>query len=211
MRQFNGELFAAVSNGLNSVAVFRRSRTGLTFQKLVMMMSAPATIYFANDQHGDVAGATTVDCFGIDHGRVESLDGTAGAVGLANGATPPSGSTSQVGVINDRQLIVTLKNDPDPGAVDVVFFSHGRIAGVVPTAVPAPAGTLAPFGFAVYPDGTALIMLAHSTINGIFRDGAFVALLDLGQTANCSGDPGRVVCVHREHGQPHAWPRCRTG
>ena len=165
------------------MAVFRRSRTGLTFEKLVTTTSAPVSIDFAND-HMYVAGATTVDSFGIDHGRVESLDGTAALV-LADGATPPSGSTSQVGVINDRQLIVTLKNDPDPGAVDVVFLNHGRIAGAVPTAVPAPAGTLAPFGFAVYPDGTALIMLAHSNQNGIFRDGAFVALADSGQTANC--------------------------
>jgi hypothetical protein len=56
----------------------------------------------------NVAG--TVDSFAIDDGRAEWLDGTTELV-LAGGV-PPGGSTSQVGVINDRQLIVTLKNDP---------------------------------------------------------------------------------------------------
>jgi hypothetical protein len=82
-------------------------------------------------------------------------------------------------------LIVTLKNDPDPGTVDVVALKNGRITGAMSAAVSAPDGTLAPFGFAVYPDGTALITLAHSNQNGIFRDGAFAAVANAGQSANC--------------------------
>ena len=183
VQQVNDELFAAVNNGSNSVAVFRRSRTGLTFEKLVTTTSAPVSIDFAND-HMYVAGATTVDSFAIDDGRVEWLDGTTALV-LADGAAPPSGSTSQVGAISASQLIVTLKNDPDPGTVDVVALKNGRITGAMPTGVSAPAGSLAPFGFAVYPDGTALITLAHSNQNGIFRDGAFAAVANAGQTANC--------------------------
>ena len=183
VRQLNGELFAAVNNGSNSVTVFRRTRTGLTFEKLVTTTSQPVSVDFAND-HLYVAGTTTVDSFAIDEGRVTWLDGTTGLV-LADGSVPPGGSTSQVGVINDRQLIVTLKNDPDPGTVDVVALTNGRITGAAPTAVPAPAGSLAPFGFAVYPDGSALITLAHSNQNGVFRDGAFAAVADAGQTANC--------------------------
>jgi ribosomal protein L19 len=183
VQQFKGELFAAVNNGSNSVAVFRRSRTGLTFEKLVTTTSPPVSIDFAND-HMYVAGATTVDSFAIDNGSVEWLDGTTALV-LADGAAPPSGSTSQVGAINDSQVIVTLKNDPDPGTVDLVALKNGRITGAIPTGVSAPAGTLAPFGFAVYPDGSALITLAHSNQNGIFRDGAFAAVASAGQTANC--------------------------
>jgi len=183
VQQLNGELFAAVNNGSNSVALFRRSRTGLTFEKLVTTTSAPVSIDFANN-HMYVAGDTTVDSFAIDDGRVGWLDGTTTLV-LADGAIPPAGSTSQVGAINDHQLIVTLKNDPDPGTVDVVALRNGRITGTIPTGVSAPAGTLAPFGFAVYPDGTALITLAHSNQNGIFRDGAFAAVAPAGQTANC--------------------------
>ena len=49
----------------------------------------------------------------------------------------------------------------------------------------APAGTLTPFGFSVYPDGTALITLAHSSQNGLFRDGAFTAVTAAGQSAPC--------------------------
>ena len=51
------------------------------------------------------------------------MDGTAALV-LADGTIPPAGSTAQVGVIGDRQLLVTLKTDPDPGTVDVVAASR---------------------------------------------------------------------------------------
>jgi hypothetical protein len=51
--------------------------------------------------------------------------------------------------------------------------------------VSAPAGTLTPFGFSVYPDGTAVITLAHSSQDGLFRDGAFAAVVGAGQTADC--------------------------
>jgi hypothetical protein len=54
-----------------------------------------------------------------------------------------------------------------------------------PTAVSAPAGTLTPFGFSVYPDGSALITLAHSNQDGLFRNGAFAAVVGAGQSAPC--------------------------
>jgi len=76
-----------------------------------------------------------------------------------------------VGVIGERQLLVTLKADPDPGTVDIIALDRGRVSGSAPTAVSAPDGTLTPFGFATYPDGTALITLAHSNQDGLFRDG----------------------------------------
>src|SRR5204863_4140040 len=57
--------------------------------------------------------------------------------------------------------------------------------GAVPTAVSAPQGTLTPFGFAVYRDGTAVITLAHSNQDGLFRNGAFTSVIDAGQTADC--------------------------
>jgi hypothetical protein len=183
VRQYKGELFAAVNNGSNSVALFRRDENHLKFEKLVNTTSQPVSIDFGND-HMYVAGATTVDSFVMHDGRVEWLDGTTGLV-LAGGATPPDGSASQVGVVNDRQLLVTLKADPDPGTVDVVTLKNGRITGAIPAAVSAPDGTLAPFGFSVYPDGTALITLAHSNQDGLFRDGAFAAVADAGQTADC--------------------------
>jgi hypothetical protein len=74
-----------------------------------------------------------------------------------------------VGVINDKQVLVTLKTDPDPGTVDLVPLHDGRVTGAAPTAVSAPQGTLTPFGFAVYGDGTAVITLAHSSQDGLFR------------------------------------------
>ncbi len=97
---------------------------------------------------------------------------------------PPGGSTAQVGVINERRLLVTLKTDPDPGTVDIVRLNDGAVTGAV-SAVSAPAGTLTPFGFSVYPDGTAVMTLAHTSQDGLFRNGAFTSVIDAGQMAPC--------------------------
>jgi hypothetical protein len=112
------------------------------------------------------------------------MDGTT-TLELAGGGAPPNGSTAQVGVINERRLLVTLKTDPDPGTVDIVTLHDGAVTDAVPTAVSAPAGTLTPFGFSVYPDGTAVITLAHSSQDGLFRNGAFPAVIGAGQAAPC--------------------------
>jgi len=182
VKQYEGELVAAVNNGSNTVAVFRRIGDTLKFDKVISTTSAPASVDFGND-HMYVAGATTVDSFALQGNTVAWLDGTT-ALELVGGGAPPDGSTGQVGVINDRQLLVTLKTDPDPGTIDVVSLQDGRVTGV-PTAVSAPQGALAPFGFAVYRDGTAVITLAHSNQVGLFRGGAFASVVDAGQAADC--------------------------
>jgi len=183
VKQYNGELFAAPNNGSNTVAIFRRDGDRLRFDTLLTTSSAPVSIDFGND-HLYVAGATTVDSFVLRRHRVEYMDGTA-TLALAGGGLPPDGSTAQVGVISDRRLLVTLKTDPDPGTVDVVPLRDGAVSGVVAAAVSAPANTLTPFGFAVYPDGTALITLAHSSQDGLFRNGEFTSVIDAGQVAPC--------------------------
>lgn len=183
IKQYDGGLVAAVNNGSGSVALFRRDGDALKFDKIVQTTSAPVSVDFGND-HLYVAGATTVDSFVLRERSVEWLDGTADLV-LAGGGAPPAGSTAQVGVIDDEKLLVTLKTDPDPGTVDVVALRRGRIAGSSPTAVSAPQGTLTPFGFAAYSDGTALITLAHSNHDGLFRDGAFTSVVAAGQSASC--------------------------
>jgi hypothetical protein len=183
VRAHDGDLVAVVNNGSNTVAVFRRDGRGFRFQQLVTTTSAPVSIDFGNE-HMYVAGATTVDSFRIRQGGVERLDGTVN-LQLAGGGVPPSGSTAQVGVVSDSQLLVTLKTDPTPGTVDVVALEHGAISGAAPAAVTAPDGTLTPFGFSIYPDGTALITLAHSNQDGLFRDGAFTAVVAAGQSAPC--------------------------
>jgi hypothetical protein len=183
VKQHNGEVFAAVNNGSNTVALYTREGDGLKFDKLVTTTSAPVSVDFSND-HMYVAGATTVDSFSLHRNNVEWLDGTTW-LELAGGGAPPSGSTAQVGVANDRRLLVTLKTDPDPGTVDVVLLHDGAVTGAAPTAVSAPTATLTPFGFAVYPDGTAVMTLAHSSQDGLFRDGAFTAVIAAGQVAPC--------------------------
>jgi hypothetical protein len=183
VRQLNGEVVAVVNNGSNSVTVFKRVGNRLRFDRLVTTTSAPVSIDFGND-HMYVAGATTVDSFVMHHESVGWMDGSAPLV-LVGGAAPASGSTAQVGVVNDQQLLVTLKTDPDPGTVDIVQLRDGVVTGIAPVAVSAPAGTLTPFGFSVYPDGTAVITLAHSNHNGLFRDGAFVSTVPAGQAAPC--------------------------
>jgi hypothetical protein len=183
VKQYNGELFAAVNNGSNTVAVYRRDGDRLRFADLVTTTSAPVSIDFGNG-HMYVAGATTVDSFALRRHRVAWMDGTA-ALELAEGGAPPSGSTAQVGVVGENRLLVTLKTDPTPGTVDVVSLHDGAIAGAMPKAVAAPAGSLTPFGFSVDPDGTAIITLAHSNQDGLFRNGAFVSVTTAGQTAPC--------------------------
>ena len=183
IKQYDGTLFAVVNNGSNSVALFRRNGDALKFEKLVTTTSAPVSVDFGND-HLYVAGATTVDSFVLRDRSVEWLDGTT-ELALAGGGIPAAGSTAQVGVINAHQLLVTLKTDPDPGTVDIIALEQGKVAGSVPTTVSAPQGTLTPFGFATYPDGTALITLAHSNQDGLFRDGEFTSVIAAGQTASC--------------------------
>jgi hypothetical protein len=183
VKAYGGDLVAVVNNGSNTVAVFRRDGDRLAFDKVVATTSAPVTIDFGNE-HMYVAGTTTVDSFALHQKTVAWLDGSA-ELELAGGGAPPSGSTAQVGVIDDAQLLVTLKTDPDPGTVDVVALHEGRVTGAAPTAVSAPQGTLTPFGFAVYHDGTAVITLAHSSQDGLFRNGAFTSVVNAGQTADC--------------------------
>ncbi len=183
VRQSDGALVAVVNNGSNSVAIFRRTGDALRFEKVVSTTSPPVSVDFGND-HLYVAGTTTVDSF-VSHERsVEWLDGTADLT-LAGGGIPAEGSTAQVGVISEKQLLVTLKTDPDPGTVDIIALDRGRVTGAAPTAVSAPEGTLTPFGFATYADGTALITLAHSNQDGLFRDGSFTSVVQAGQAASC--------------------------
>ncbi len=179
-----GEWLAAVNNGSSTVAVFRRNGNRLVFAQLVATTSAPVSIDFGND-HMYVAGSMTVDSFPLHHGRIDARDGTT-FLQLVDGSVPPAGSTAQVGVLNARSLLVTLKTDPDPGTVDIVRLDEdGSVRNVGPQAVSAPAGTLTPFGFSVYSDGTAVITLAHSSQDGLFRGGAFTGVIGAGQTAPC--------------------------
>jgi hypothetical protein len=183
VKQYNDELFAAVNNGSGTVAVFIRAGDRLVFQQSVATTSPPVSVDFANG-HMYVAGATSVDSFVINGNHVGFMDGTTGLV-LAGGGLPPGGSTAQVGAADTHTLLVTLKTDPIPGTVDVIPLRNGAISGSA-TAVSAPAGTLTPFGFSVYPDGTALITLAHSGHDGLFRQGAFTAIVNSGgQAGNC--------------------------
>ena len=183
VKQYNGKLVAVVNNGSNTVAVFKRQQDRLMFDRLVTTTSAPVSVDFGND-HMYVAGATTVDSFVLHGNSVGWLDGTA-SLELAGGGLPPAGSTAQIGVLNEQQLLVTLKTDPTPGTVDIVALDHGAVTGATPAAVSAPAGTLTPFGFSVYPDGTAVITLAHTSQDGLFRNGAFTSVIAAGQAAPC--------------------------
>lgn len=180
----NGRLVAVVNNGSGTVALFKRVGDRLSFDRLVTTTSAPVSVDFGND-HMYVAGASTVDSFQMHGDDVVWRDGSA-SLELAGGGVPPAGSTAQVGVDGARTLLVTLKTDPTPGTVDVVrLLEDGAVEGSAPTAVSAPDGTLTPFGFAVYPDGTAVITLAHSSQDGLFRNGAFASVINAGQAAPC--------------------------
>lgn len=183
VRQDDGRLVAVANFGSGTVSIFKRVRDRLQLTGTVATSSAPVSIDFGND-HMYVAGASTVDSFTMRHGEIGWLDGTT-TLELAGGGAPTAGSTAQVGVLDEEHLLVTLKTDPTPGTVDVVRLKHGAVVGTAPQAVSAPDGTLTPFGFSVYKDGTAFITLAHSSQDGLFRDGAFTSVVAAGQAAPC--------------------------
>jgi hypothetical protein len=180
----NGDrLLAAVNYKSGTVSIFRREGDRLALDQLIVPTSAPVSVDFGND-HLYVAGDTSVDSFEIHGNHVGRLDGTT-HLALAGGGTVNPGSTAQIGVIDKNSVIVSLKTDPIPGTVDVVHLRDGAIFGSV-DAVSAPADTLTPFGFSVYPDGTAIITLAHSGHDGLFRGGAFKSIVvSGGQLGNC--------------------------
>jgi hypothetical protein len=181
--QYEDRLVAAVNNKSGTVAVFERAGDRLAYVQSVVTTSPPLSVDFANG-HMYVAGSTRVDSFVLHGDHIGQLDGTT-ALSLTGGALPPDGSTAQVGAVDNRTLLVTLKSDPTPGTVDVITLENGAVSGES-QAVSGPAGSLAPFGFSVYPDGTALITLAHSGQDGLFRSGAFSAVVSSGgQLGNC--------------------------
>lgn len=183
VKEYNGQLLAAVNYGSGTVAVFRRTGNNLMFDQLVVPTSAPVSVDFANG-HMYIAGDNSVDSFRLVGNHVGSLDGTTPLL-LAAGGLPPDGATAQVGAAGPQTLLVTIKTDPIPGTVDVIPLREGAIVGAA-KAVSAPAGTLTPFGFSVYPDGSALITLAHSGHDGLFRNSAFAAIVNSGgQGGNC--------------------------
>ena len=183
VKELDGELFAAVNHGSNTVALFRRDGNSLKFEQLISTSSAPVSIDFGHD-HLYVAGATTVDSFVVENRHVGWRDGMV-SLELVGGGAPPDGSTAQVGVLDHGHALVTLKTDPIPGTVDVVTLNDDGAVTSLDAVVSAPAGTLTPFGFAAYGDGTAVITLAHSSQDGLFRNGAFVTDIIAGQVAPC--------------------------
>ena len=86
VKQYDGQLFAAVNNGSDNVALFKRTGNRLTFDKLVTTTSAPVSVDFSTD-HMYVAGATTVDSFALRHEDVGQMDGTA-RLALFGGGRP---------------------------------------------------------------------------------------------------------------------------
>jgi hypothetical protein len=184
VKQLDGNLVAVVNYGSNSVSLFKRNGNAFRLDQIVATSSAPVSIDFGN-HHMYVAGATTVDSFEMQGGDVWR-DGSA-PLQLVGGVIPPAGSTAQVGVLDKNTLLVTLKTDPNPGSVDVVTLRNGAVTSATPQVVSGPAGSLTPFGFSVYPDGTAIITLAHTSQDGLFRNGTFTDVVSsgAGATAPC--------------------------
>lgn len=186
IKQYNNRIFASVNYGSNTVSVFERDGDKLYLKTTLRTSSAPVSIDFGKD-HMYVAGDTTVDSFSFKDCDFE-LDGTMN-LALASGGSPAAGDTAQVGVVQNY-LLVTIKTDPTPGTVDIVFLrDSGAVSGDV-SAVSGPTGSLTPFGFSVLADGTALITLAHSNQLGLFRNEAFVDVINSGgQAAPCWATP----------------------
>ena len=91
------------------------------------------SIDFGND-HMYVAGATTVDSFAM-HRHAAWNGWTAPPARLAGGGVAANGSTAQVGVVDSRRLLVTLKTDPTRELSMSSALHDGAVTGAVPNAV----------------------------------------------------------------------------
>ena len=114
VKQYKGELFAAVNNGSNTVALYTREGDGLKFDKLVTTTSAPVSVDFGND-HMYVAGATTVDSFAL-HGNNVGVEGWHDLAGIGRGRPSPERQHGASRRGTDRHVLVTLKIRPDRAA-----------------------------------------------------------------------------------------------
>ena len=200
VKQYNGELFAAVNNGSNTVADLqaRRQRpqvrqAGDDDQRAgERRLRQRSHVRRRRDDGRFIRRAS--EQRGMDgwHDRRSNWLGA---------ARRRSGSTAQVGVINERRLLVTLKTDPDPGTVDVVPLHDGAVTGAAPVAVsPRRPARSRRSAFPSIRDGTAVITLAHSNQDGLFRNGAFTSVIDAGQGA-AAGRPSWKIRLHGQHRQ----------
>ena len=86
-------------------------------------------------------------------------------------------------MIGEERLLVTLKSDRIRGPLILCRCAQRRDRHR-PSPFRAPPARSA-VGFAVYPDGTAIVTLAHSNQDGLFRNGGFRSVVDAGQAAPC--------------------------
>ena len=105
------------------MAVFRREGDG------------PVSIDFGNG-YMYVAGANTVDSFPAHHGYIGARDGST-VLQLVNGDVAPAGCTAQVGTLNRRSLLVTLKIFVDAAVAAPI------VTGGAPLDIDAAGGVLA--------------------------------------------------------------------
>src|SRR5438132_7906832 len=95
IKAWNDQLLAVVNNGSRTVSIFERKEDQLIFKRKVKTTSPPVSIDFGHG-HMYVACATTVESFRLD--KEFKRDGSANLV-IAEGGSPPKGSTAQVGVM----------------------------------------------------------------------------------------------------------------
>ena len=207
VKQHDGRLVAVVNNGSNSVALFTRDGDVLKFDNVVPTTSAPVSVDFGND-HLYVAGATTVDSFVLHQNSVQGLDGTT-ALELAGGGAPATGSTSQVGVIGERQLLVTLKTDPDPGTIDIIDLDRGRVSGSAADRGLRPRWIAGALRIRHLPR-------RHGADHARALESGWAVSERLVYVHRCRGpggfvldDAGRQVRLRRQYGQPIDQPRDR--
>ncbi len=141
-------MIAVVNFGSQSVSIFSRSGSTISFVEQFSTASKPVSVAFGKD-HLYVLGQTTVESHAVSGNSVNPVaDGTVGLVHADN-------SAAQVGVLS-HELVITEKSN----TVETVSLSAGAVAGNA-SAVSIPTGSDTPFGLVTRGEN-AYVTIAHS-------------------------------------------------
>lgn len=170
----NRKLLAVVNFGSGNVSVFRKSRYGLQWEKMVPAITNPVSVAFGRD-HLYILTATHIESHRIDRYGVDAnADGEARLVNA-------DGSAAQVGVL-DGQLILSEKSN----AIETVNLTYGgAVTGPAKLVSHIPSNVNAPFGLATR-GNDAYVTIAHANEISLVRNDAVVATTGSGtQMAPC--------------------------
>ena len=189
IKQYGGGLVAAVNNGSGTVALFRRDGDALKFDKVIQTTSARergfrqrSHVCRGSDDRRFIRASRELGRMARRHDRALAWPAV-GVPAAADGASWCHRAATARHV-EDRPGSRHRRRHRASSRAGLPVPRHGGVGS---------RGTLTPLVSAVYPDGTAVITLAHSDQDGLFRDGAFTSVVGGRPGGLLLDDAGREV------------------